>query len=204
MAQLSDNSFEARILDLESAVRSLQSTNLTDRASVVNAAGASVPLSSLAFGQVAIVDPRDTVSVQGTLNTASGSGWVDRGGPYLDVNVRGQALLVDFTTQLTVEGIQPGGGMSYVLRGPAATQAGAATAPIVVNGDTWRSVWLGDSHSTSEYVNLTAGGASFGFHSGLAPGWYRIAAVYTLGWSSSPTYTPRASFYGMTFAATPL
>jgi hypothetical protein len=195
---------EGRIYALEQQVRSLMATNWTDRASVVNAAGAAVPLSAIAFGQVTYHGDDVSPLLTSNNNAGGGTGWVDGGGPYLNVLVNGGQLRVDFSTQIDLDGYQPYGAMSYTLRGPGATAAAAATGPVVVLGDTWRAVSIGDAHSSTEWQNLTGGGAAFGIHTGLTPGWYRVAGVYTLSWGPATAGPSHANFYGVTMAAQPL
>jgi hypothetical protein len=197
---------EGRFAALEQQVRSLMATNWTDRASVVNAAGAAVPLSAIAFGQVNYHGDDVAPLLTSNNNAGGGTGWTDGGGPYLSVLVSGGQLRVDFATQIDLDGYQPYAAMSYTLRGPGATAAlaAAASAPTVVLGDSWRAVSIGDAHSTTEWQNLTGGGASFGIHTGLAPGWYRVAGVYTLSWGASTAGPSHGSFYGVSMLAQPL
>ncbi len=197
-------SLEQRLQDLEQGMRSLLAGNWTDRASVVNAAGAYVPLSSLAFGMVGATLNTDVTPVQlnGVANTAGGTGFQSKGGPVLDVLVTGGRLRVDVAAGMTSSGNKAGMYVSYGLRGPSpdlvTSQAGAG--PLVgFNGDTLLGIEC--FHSGQGQQQDWTGG-SFALHTGLTPGWYHIEARYLLGYSST-TYAPYGIAYFPRLVATP-
>lgn len=168
MAQIPEVSLEARIRDLEAFQRSLQAGNLTDLASVVDASGAYVPLSSLAFGQVTA---RDAGQVQLLVNTAT---WYV-GGPSLDVFVQGGRLRLDVAGWLIVGGLNLRLSMSYRVTGPSAAPNGAGA--VVVAPDEERSLMLTSKGNAASYEMAS------GFPDlveGLDPGWYRVDAAYQL------------------------
>lgn len=189
MAQTVDSSLEQRLSDIESALRSLRTTNWTDLASVVNAAGAAVPLSSLAFGQVADTLNTDVtpVSFTGVSGTVGGTGFVSAGGPSVNVLVSGGRLRVDIAALMVSSGNKASLMMSYGIRGPAVSAATAPAAPVIgYNGDTVYSVECFHSGMGQEQ---DFSGGSFGLHTGLARGWYNVTARYSLSYSGT-SYAP--------------
>lgn len=205
-------SLEQRLADIEAAVRSLMTANWTTRASVVNAEGATVPLAALAFGTVIADANIDTGSA--LLNQANdsgtgfGTGWRAVGTPLsVDVLVTSGRLRVDLSTNLVVTlatGLAAGqaasGSMGYALTGPVEAQADLGTAPVVIAGDSMRAVAT-TAQTTQGRADLTAG--NYGTHTGLAAGWYRVAARYALTYGAAAKATAQASFAGQRIAATP-
>ena len=181
MAQLTSTSLEARIEELEAFARAMLAGKLTDRASVVNAAGRSVPLSSLAFGLVSAVDPTYTELYGGNPVSGPGSlGWV-YGTPQLDVYVSGGGLVVLTAARLHSQGNKTSMYQSYRLLGPTAT-AGDPAAPVAVAAATDRAIEAFDL-GAGQGVDLGVG--SFGVHTGLAAGYYRVQSAYFLSWSGT-------------------
>ncbi len=163
MAQTIDNSVEGRLAEVEAALRSLLATNLTDLASVTDASGRLVPLSALAFGQVAV---RDLNLVALTTNSTA---WVSIG-PSLDVRVRGGRLRVDLAARLIVAGFNLRIGASYALRGPAATAADLATAPLRQAAAESRALLVKNQQGGF----AEAAGGVPDLVEGLPEGWYRV------------------------------
>jgi hypothetical protein len=179
VAQIAETSLEARIANLESQVRSLTASNWTDRASVVNAEGRYVPLSSLAFGQVAA---RDTGQVSLTANTAT---WF-YGNPSLDVYVQGGRLRLDVAGWLIVGGLNLRLSMSYRVIGPTET-AGEASSTVPVDAHESRALMLTSKGNAASY-EMAAGFPDL--IEGLAPGWYRVQGAYQLvGEANAPADT---------------
>lgn len=178
MAQAPAASLEHRIEQLEAGLRSLLAGNLTDRASVVNAAGRAVPLSSLAFGLVSATDLGYTELNGGNPAPAPGGvGWI-YGNPTLDVLVNGGALLVFTAGQLHAQGNKCGMYQSYRLLGPTATAGAAAAEAVSPAYD--RAVEVFDPG----YAQGTdVGAGTFGSHTGLAAGWYRVQSAYAISFS---------------------
>jgi hypothetical protein len=167
MAQVRDTSLEARIASLEAVVRSQRSSNLTDRAAVVNASGRYVPLSALAFGQVAAVD-----LTQFTL-TANEAAW-KLGAPALDVYVTGGKLRVDVAARIVTGGFNLRMGMSYRLTGPTAEPSDAGAEVRAPNES--RALLL--KNQQGAFAEMAAGFPDL--VEGLNPGWYRVQGAYQL------------------------
>lgn len=181
MAQMTSTSLEARIEELEAFARSMLAGNLTDLASVVNAAGRSVPLSSLAFGLVSAVDPAYTEIYGGNpVSGPGGLGWF-YGTPQLDVRVNGGGLVVLTAARLHSQGNKTSMYQSYRLLGPTTT-AGGTGAGIAVDAAYDRAIEVFDL-GVGQGVDLGVG--TFGVHTGLAAGWYRVQSAYALSWSGT-------------------
>lgn len=207
-------SLEQRLVDLESAVRSLMTANLTERAAVVDAEGRRVSLAALAFGQVAASASIETggavlTYAQHDSGSQFGTGWRSVGEPlFVDVYVTSGRLRVDLSTGLTVSlstglaaGSQAAGSMSYVLLGPVATAGELNGAPpTAAPGDSVRTVSTWASTATGR-AEVTAG--NFGTHTDLPEGWYRVAARYALTYNAGARSSAQASFAGQRLAAVP-
>jgi hypothetical protein len=200
------NSLEQRFADLEQAVRSLRATNLTDRASIVDASGSAVALSALAFGQVIGVNPTvGAVSITGVPNAASPSwgipsnwSYVD---PTVDVYVRGGRLRVDWAALLAMNsgpGMGPQLVMSYRVTFRGALNDGTVNT-VVVQPDYYRCISILDNAGVARIDSM----GSFYLHTGLAVGWHRIQAAFFLLYNAT-TGTPRASADYPRIGATPL
>jgi hypothetical protein len=188
-------SLEQRLTDLEAGLRSLLTGNWTERASVVNAAGRWVPLSSLAFGMVTAADLGLT-TVDGVASTVGSAGWF-YGSPVADVYVNGGGLLVFTAGALSASGNKCSMYQSYRLLGPTAT-AGAA-AGVAVGPAQDRAIEVQHSHSGQDQ---RAAAGTFGVHTGLAAGWYRIESAYMIAYSSS-ALTPSGGARNRRLAALP-
>lgn len=197
MAQTIDNSPEARIADLEAQVRSLRATNLTDLASVTDAAGRSVALSQLAFGQVAAADS-GTVELWGVANAGAGGVAWQIGSPSVWVRVTGGRLRVDVGGALTASGNKCSTFYSYRVVGPVAASgdAGGAVAAAPAYD---RAVEV--QHSGTG-LDQRAAASTFALHTGLASGWYLVESAYALSYSGSPS-TPYGSVSNRRLAVTP-
>lgn len=190
MAQLVDTSLEGRLRDLEAAVRSLRATNLTDLATVVDASGATVPLSALAFGQVAA---RDAGQLTLTANAAS---WI-AGTPALDVFVTGGRLRVDVAARLLVGGSNLRMAMSYSVTGP--TDIPSTTGAPVQAADETRALAI---KSTGNAVSVEIAGGFPDLVENLPRGWYRVTSAYQLyGEVNDPADTFGYAFGRRLFAA---
>jgi hypothetical protein len=207
MAQTADGTLERRIADLEAQVRSMRATNLTDLASVVDASGNSVPLSGLAFGQVSAENPAvGAVSLTSTANVATSGqdtdpmAWTYLASPILDVLVKGGRMRVDWAAVLAANANQtasPEISMSYqvLFRGPS--NDGTVNTR-VVNPSRYRCIKIvnyGASPRVESY-------GTFAFHTGLAPGWYRVQTGFYLAYQSSTTTVTCSADYPR-LAATP-
>lgn len=178
MVQIAETSLEARIKELENQVRSLTAGNWTERASVVNAAGRYVPLSSLAFGMVTASDLALFEMNGGNPAPAPGGvGWY-YGNPQLNVYVSGGGLLVHTAGALHAQGNKTGTYQSYRLLGPTAEAGGAAGVAVAPAYD--RAVLVFDP-GVGQGSDLGAG--TFGVHTGLAAGWYMVQSAYAMSFS---------------------
>lgn len=218
------SSLEGRLAALESAVRSLMATNWTDRASVVDAAGNAVPLSSLAFGQVAAVwagvgvvamdgvagqtsSAVTTPSPGATSTTVQPGVWYQPNpGCQVDVLVQGGRLRVDWASLLalgtTTSGEAPYACMSYSLDylGDVRTH-GATPRSRTVVPDYYRSIAIRDNGAVGNSEQM----GSWFMHTGLTPGWYRVQAAFFLGYlgASSGNGSPHMNADNPRIAATP-
>lgn len=202
------NTMEARVAELENQVRALRAGNLTDLASVVNASGQQVPLSSLAFGQVI-----GTNAVTSAFSGSTVANQIDPGygdpthwtytAPVVDAYVNGGSLRVDWGALLAING-NPANGpapvlvMSYRVWYRGLVNDGSVNNP-VINPDWYRSILLYSSNAGA----VEAAMGTFYRHSGLTPGWYRAQPAYYLGYASSATTVPASSDYPR-IALTPL
>lgn len=154
--------------ELQREVRGLATGNALQQGSVEDAAGRIVPLSSLAFGQVAA---RDAATLILTTNSPA---WIP-GAPALDVHVRGGRLRIDLAGRLNVMGVNLWLAMSYGLAGPTSGPGpggGQVRAP-----DDDRALIV-KNNGAGISTEIAAGFADFA--EGLAPGWYRVTAYYRL------------------------
>lgn len=191
MAQIAETSLEARIAALEAQARSLAASNWTDRASVTNASGRFVPLSSLAFGQV-VAEMPPVVELWGVANAGPGGvGWI-AGDPTLDVYVSGGGLRVDVGAALTASGNKCSMFMSYAVIDLSVGQT-------LVAPDYARSI---EVQHNAQGMDQRAAMGTFGFDLQLVQGWYRVQARYALSYSGW-TSTPYGSAERRRIAATP-
>jgi hypothetical protein len=214
MAQTVDNTLEERIRQLEAAVRSLRATNLTDRASVVDAAGNAVPLSGLAFGQVsALWAGIGVMNVSGVLGQArtalTQAHWTVTDNPAVTVLIRGGRLRVDWSAMLALNGGNPSANFNaYWLYSYRVTYTGPEGAPgtvstVIVNPDYYRSLLVRDMTATGTGAYLQAG--NWAMHTDLTPGWYRVQAAWILGYANAASGSPPQGFAdNPRIAATPL
>lgn len=206
-------SLTAMVARMQRELRELATGNPLNRGSVQHANGGYVSLSSIAFGQVTYESPNDGQSA--TLTQAQdvsgfGTGFRDIGPPVtLDVLVTGGALRVDISTSIFLRmnsGTDPlseiNGTMSYALLGPVESQELLNPgSPVAVPPDSFSAVSVSCA-APAPRIQLTAG--NFATHAGLRPGWYRIAARYSLTYAASAKASAFADFYGQRLAATPL
>lgn len=180
MAQIASTSLESRIEELEAFARSWSAGNITSRAAVVNAAGRYVPLDQLAFGLVSATDPAYTEILGGNpVSGPGGLGWF-YGSPQLDVLVNGGGLLVLTAARLHSQGNKTSMYQSYRLIGPSAAPSATGAVPVDAAYD--RAIEVFDL-GVGQGVDLGVG--SFGVHTGLAAGWYRVQTAYALSWSGT-------------------
>lgn len=178
MAQIASTSLESRIEELEAFARSWSAGNITSRASVVNAAGRYVPLDQLAFGLVPASDLGYTELNGGNPAAAPGGvGWI-YGTPSLDVYVTGGNLLVLSAAELHAQGNKCGMYQSYRLLGPTTEASGAGAVAVAPAYD--RALQVFDPGYGQ---GTTLGAATFGTHTGLAIGWYRVQSAYAISFS---------------------
>lgn len=218
MAQTVDNSLEQRIADLESAVRSLRATNLTDLASVVDASGNPVPLSGLAFGQVAAIwagvgvvhiDAAPSFTADGktaspvpTATPTPGAWYQPSPGLQLDVLVRGGRLRIDWAALLAMVG---GNGNAYGVMSYSLDYLGDVnthgTVPLSrpVPLDYYRAIQIRDNAAQGATVQS----GNWYMHTGLTPGWYRVRAGWFHGYTSTATIVPHIDCDNPRIAATP-
>jgi hypothetical protein len=196
MAQIAENSLEARFAELEAQVRSLTAGNWTDRASVTNAAGAAVPLSGLAFGQVAATKAGvGAVSIDGVTNSSGVTPWIYPG-PEVEVLVTGGRLRVDWASLLALSGIAGNRMvMSYRVMYLGPQDQRGSVANVVVAPDYYRALIV------SNGGNVAASG-TFAFHEGLAPGWYRVTGAFQMYYGAQ-SGTPQGSADNPRLGATP-
>jgi hypothetical protein len=188
MAGAPDTGLEGRLAAVEAALRSLMATNWTDRASVVDASGGTVPLSALAFGQVIAENPTvGAVSLTSTPNVASSTSNVQEGwtypAPTVDVYVSGSRMRVDWAAVLATNAnvaAQPELCMSYRVLYRGLTNDGSVNT-LVVMPSRYRCIKLQNYGGDPK---VEAYGA-FGFHSGLTPGWYRVQPAFYLAYAAT-------------------
>jgi hypothetical protein len=206
VAQTAETSLEARIRDLEAFARSISAGNVTDRASVVNATGEYVPLSDLAFGQVGAENPTvgaislNSVPNQGNPTSLDPSNWsyIE---PTIDVFVRGGRMRVDFAAVLAANGnttALPEIAMSYRAMFRGATNDGSVNT-LAIAPSRYRCIKLVNLAGSASVLSY----GSFGFHSGLAAGWYRVQPAFILVYASAPASVQASADYPRV-AVTPL
>lgn len=195
MAGIRDTSLEAKIAEIEDQLRALRARNILDLAYVVGADGASVPLSSIAFGQAAAAQAQ-SVEINGTPDTVGGAGWFS-GDPSVNVLVNGGRLRVDIAASLVATGNKCSMFMSYAVLGPVSTPNTTA-GQVVVEAAYDRAI---EVQHNGLGMDQRASMGTFGLHTGLAPGWYTIASRYALSYSSSAA--PYGAATNRRIAATP-
>lgn len=208
MAQTVDNSLEGRLADVESAVRSMRATNLTDLASVTNAEGQAVALSALAFGMVTVVSPADDYQeITGPRGVVGDSGFIIAA-PSLDVFVTGARLRVDIAATVFARGDHCSYRMSYALTylGPAGAKGTVSVR--VKDPDPVNAVSVQDQSTTPTNGSVNAAGAvfsagTFGLHTVPQPGWYRVDAAYNLSYNATYGLPPFGNSENRRIAATP-
>jgi hypothetical protein len=186
MGQIAETSLEARIRDLEAFARSISGGNVTDLASVVNAAGEYVPLSSIAFGEVAAAD-NGVVQLTGVSNSGAGGVPWAAGTPAVYVYVTGGRLRVDWAAELTASGNNTSFYYSPGVSGPypSLAEAQAGGGPLAVPPTYDRAIEI--QHNATG-MQIVAAMGSFSTHTGLAPGWYTVDARYALTYSGYAGY----------------
>lgn len=203
---------EGRIAALEGQVRSLMATNWTDRASVVDANGNAVPLSGLAFGQVADLWPGvGVVDMSPTAGTASGSvtdpnQWTYMNPhPVVTVLVRGGRMRVDWSAQMAFLGgtaaANPYLAYSYRVIYTGPQNAPDTASVVVVQPDYYRALLLRDPSFSGNFAYLQAG--NWAMHSGLTPGWYRVQGAWFLNYAATAGAQPHGYIDNPRIAATP-
>lgn len=165
------------LANIRRELRDLAIGNPLNNAEVVDASGNSVTLSQLAFGSVPGTILDAAVLYNATPASPGGVGWF-AWGPDVWVRVTGGKLRVDVAAALVAQGNKASTYMSYALYGPAETSGGTAALHTEPAYD--RSVELFDP-GYGQGLRLAAG--TFGLHTGLTPGWYRVAAQYAMSFS---------------------
>lgn len=196
MPEPSSFSLEKRLADLESEVRSLRSANLLNRASVVNAEGDYVELSSLAFGQAAATS-NGLVELWGTANAGPGGVAWTAGAPSVDVRVTGGRLRVDIAGALVASGNKCSAFLGYSVLGPGLAEG---TQTVEFAAPAYERAVECQHSGTGMDARLAAG--TFALHEGLPEGWYTVAARYALSYSGSTTQ-PYGAFTNRRLSATP-
>jgi hypothetical protein len=169
VAQIADNSLEARLKDLEDAVRSLLAT------------------AAVGGTTVAAANP-DAVTLTGTAGTVGSLPWDVTSGPSVDLYVTGGRLLVQVAASFEVYGNKCSLFAGYRVAGPAplvdpATGIPDFTgAPVTVAPTLEKSAQLQDDGTG---MNQLGAFATFDLVTGLAPGWYRIVEAYDLAYSAT-------------------
>lgn len=156
------------LADLQRQVRDLAIGNPLNKGAIQDASGRFVPLSQLAFGQVAA---RDSSQISLTTNSPT---WVVTG-PQLDVYVQSGRLRLDVAGWLIVGGLNLRLSMSYAVNGPSDRANGAG--PQVVGPSELRALALESKGNAISY-QMAAGFPDL--VEGLAPGWYRVRGAYQL------------------------
>lgn len=177
-----DTSLAARLAEAERDLADLRQSG----GRVYNpATGAFVPLSSLAFGLVAASDASSTQIDGGVPGAPGALGWY-YGSPSLDVFVNGGGLLVFTAASITAQGNKASMYQSYRLLGPG-TAAGGNLGAVPAGPAYDRAVEAFDP-GYAQGTGLGAG--TFGVHTGLTRGWYRVQSAYAL------TFSGGAATYG--------
>jgi hypothetical protein len=188
------------LAEMQRQLRDLAIGNPLNSAEVVDAAGNSVLMSNLAFGQVGATDARvGAVALTGPLNTDVPSGSISWtiAAPAVTVLVTGGRLRVDWAALLAVQATTGRMVMSNRL-----TYTGPKDAP-----DTVSTVAVAPNYYRSIMLNAPTGAVvgsfgTFSLHTGLTPGWYRIDGAYGLLHGSMAT-TPAGSVDHPRISATP-
>lgn len=163
MAQTNDASLEQRLLDLESSVRALRTTD--------------------PFGLVTASNPAQ-VEMWGVANAGPGGvGWIG-GGPTLSLYVASGRLRVDVAAALDTAGNKAEVFMSWAVLGPADSAAASLTAAQAIGPAYDRSIEI---QYNGTGMDQRSAQATFDTHPGLAPGWYTVTARYALSYSGSTT-----------------
>ncbi len=177
MSRAADSSLEQRILDLESAQRAARTAD--------------------PFGQITADDPT-AVALTGTASTVGQVGWV-YGNPVITLYVKSGRLRVDVAAALVASGNKASAYISWQILGPAATAEDAPSAAEVVAPAFSRAVEVQHSHAGQDQRGAAG---TFGLHTGLAPGFYRVRAAYNLTYSSTTT-APTAEISNRRLAVMP-
>lgn len=160
MAQTADNSLEGRVAALEQWQRAQQNV-----AAVV---GSSVAATNPAQLEI---DGHNAVSELLPWNYA---------GPSVDLYVPGGRLTVMLAAALSVNGINTTAYMGYEVRGPVTDQSLLPGAQLV--GPTLEKSLSLEDHGSAQGTQGSI--STFDLVTGLAVGWYRVNAAYTLGYTS--------------------
>ncbi len=188
-----DNSLEGRLAELERRLRSLETGNLLERASVVDASGEYVELSSLAFGQASAVEP---LTAQFTVNSPAWS----YGAPTLDVYVTGGRLRVDLAAHLLAYGVNLRMAMGYRLLGPGDEEGGDLDTVAQAPADS-RALFV---ISNGETIATQVSSGIADLATGLARGWYRVQCAYQLSGETQPAGQTSGAALNRRLFATPL
>lgn len=213
---MSDTPVPAGLADwmagVERQLRDLATGNPLDRGSVTDAAGNAVPLSSLAFGQVADiwsgVGVVDAAAQPGQTSTDPGTGvtpwtYMDPH-PVVTVLVRGGRLRVDWSAQMAFAGgstaANPSLVYSYRVLYTGPPDKPGSVSVQVIDPDYYRGLVLRDPSFSGNYFYLQAG--NWAMHTGLAPGWYRVQGAWRMTYAASQV-GPHGYIDNPRIAATP-
>lgn len=199
MPQVPSGDLSARLLALESAVRSLQTSNgglpvdptprvtaLEGRATSLESRDTSLETRASALeargGPGATVSAGDTSAyrINSVANAAGTTPWTTGVGPTVDLNVPDQArLLIRWAAQQEVYAggstVTAWGFVGYRITGPATTQAALATATDLQVPDSTRQLTLKDKGGAS---SVMAAHSELDVTAALAAGWYRLSLSY--------------------------
>jgi hypothetical protein len=170
VAQIADNSLEARIKALEEAVGSLLATR---------AVGGTT---------VAATNPA-AVTLTGTASTAGSVAWDTTSGPSADLYVSAGRLLVQVAASFEVYGNKCSMFAGYQVRGPVTVPTdpttGAdllTTAPVAVTPSNEKAAQLQDDGTG---MNQLGAFSTFDLVTGLGTGWYRVTEAYALTYAGT-------------------
>lgn len=169
MAQVADNSLEARIIDLESSVRSLLATAAIG--------GTTVAASNAA-----------AVTLTGAAGTPGSVGWDVTSGPSVDLLITGGRVLVQVGANFEVYGNKCSLFTGYRVQGPTTAARDTmgndllAAAPVAVAPTLEKSAQLQDDGTG---MNQLGAFSTFDLVTGLVAGWYRITETYFLAYSGT-------------------
>lgn len=192
MAQTNDDTLEQRLLDLESGLRAVRTTN------PFGLVAAEIVLDPAGPGQFSILKG----DYDNGTTVATGPRTVPEG-PWVDLYVGSGRLRVDVSSS-----VNPVGGalveayIGHRVWGPAVTQADLDAAPVVSSFSTSEAFMVQVPNATGA-SSVRGVGGNFGIRADLTPAWYRARAVFGSSYPTAAAATAGGWFWGCRIAAMP-